>query len=103
MRRSHRAARRPLRRYTGAVATQREPILRILLNGLFAACSLAAVSLALAQAYPAKPVRVIVPVPAGSGLDIVGRIATEKMAQNMGAVFVIDNIAGAAANIGAAP
>ncbi|OGA32867.1 MAG: hypothetical protein A3G80_05175 [Betaproteobacteria bacterium RIFCSPLOWO2_12_FULL_62_13b] len=57
---------------------------------------------ATAQSYPAKPIRVIVPVPAGSGLDIVGRIAIEKMAQNMGKTFVIDNIAGANSNIGAA-
>lgn len=57
---------------------------------------------AIAQTYPAKPIRVIVPVPAGSGLDIVGRIAIEKMAQNMGATLFVENIAGANSNIGAA-
>jgi tripartite-type tricarboxylate transporter receptor subunit TctC len=57
---------------------------------------------ALAQAWPAKPIRVIVPVPAGSGMDKVARIALERMGQNMSQVFVIDNIPGANTNIGAA-
>jgi len=57
---------------------------------------------AAAQTYPAKPIRVIVPVPAGSGLDTVARIAIEKMAQNMGATMYIENIPGANSNIGAA-
>jgi tripartite-type tricarboxylate transporter receptor subunit TctC len=47
---------------------------------------------AVAQAYPAKPIRVIVPVPGGSGMDTVGRIALQKMGQNMGANFVIENM-----------
>ena len=57
---------------------------------------------ALAQAWPSKPIRVIVPVPAGSGMDNVARIALERMGQNMSQVFVIDNIPGANTNIGAA-
>jgi tripartite-type tricarboxylate transporter receptor subunit TctC len=55
-----------------------------------------------AQSYPAKPIRVIVPVSAGSGMDIVGRIAIEKMAQNMGHAFVAENIPGANGIIGGA-
>jgi tripartite-type tricarboxylate transporter receptor subunit TctC len=55
-----------------------------------------------AQGYPAKPIRVIVPVSAGSGMDIVGRIALEKMAQNMGHALVAENIAGANGIIGGA-
>jgi tripartite-type tricarboxylate transporter receptor subunit TctC len=58
--------------------------------------------LANAQNYPAKPIRVVVPVSAGSGMDIVGRIAIEKMAQNMGHAFVAENIAGANGIIGGA-
>ena len=74
---------------------------------LVAALSAAAVSMmavlpAAAQTYPAKPVKVIVPVPAGSGLDLVARVATERMAQNMGATLYIENIPGANSNIGAA-
>lgn len=66
------------------------------------AMCLAVAAPAAAQNYPAKPIRVIVPIPAGSGLDIVARIAIEKMAHNMGATLYVDNIAGANSNIGAA-
>lgn len=55
-----------------------------------------------AQPYPAKPIRIIVPTSAGSGMDNVGRIAIEKMAQNMGHALVAENIAGANATIGTA-
>jgi len=55
-----------------------------------------------AQSYPAKAIRVIVPVSAGSGMDIVGRIAMEKMAQNMGHALVAENIPGANGIIGGA-
>ena len=54
-----------------------------------------------AQGYPAKPIRVIVASPSGSGLDIVSRIGIEKMAQNMGTLFIPDNITGAGSNVGA--
>jgi tripartite-type tricarboxylate transporter receptor subunit TctC len=66
------------------------------------ALSIAFAGPAAAQAYPAKPIRVIVPVAAGSGLDVVARIATEKLSQNMGATLYIENLPGANSNIGAA-
>lgn len=53
------------------------------------------------QAYPAKPVRVVIPWPAGGSNDIVGRIVMQKLAESMGQQFVIDNRAGAAGTIGA--
>jgi len=67
-----------------------------------AALSVAFSAPAAAQGYPAKPIRVIVPVAAGSGLDVVARIATEKMSQNMGTTLYIENLPGANSNIGAA-
>jgi tripartite-type tricarboxylate transporter receptor subunit TctC len=66
------------------------------------ALSIALVGLAAAQGYPAKPIKVIVPVAAGSGLDVVARFATEKMSQNMGATLYIENLPGANSNVGAA-
>ncbi len=66
------------------------------------ALSIAFMGSAAAQGYPAKPIRVIVPVAAGSGLDLVARVATEKMSQNMGATLYIENLPGANSNIGAA-
>lgn len=54
------------------------------------------------QDYPSRPIRVVVPVGAGSGLDIVARIATDRLARNLGVPIVNDNIAGAGTTIGAA-
>ncbi len=51
--------------------------------------------------YPTKPIRMIVPLAAGSAVDNAARIVTQKMAQNMGQSIVIENIAGAAGAIGA--
>ncbi len=57
---------------------------------------------AFAQAYPAKPVRVIVVFPPGGSNDVVARIVFQKMNDLMGQQFVIDNRGGAAGTIGAA-
>ncbi len=56
---------------------------------------------AFAQAYPSKPVRVVIPWPPGGSNDVVGRIALQKVAESLGQQFVIDNRAGAAGSIGA--
>jgi tripartite-type tricarboxylate transporter receptor subunit TctC len=56
---------------------------------------------ALAQAYPAKPVRVIVVFPPGGSNDVVARIVFQKVSEITGQQFVIDNRGGAAGTIGA--
>lgn len=58
--------------------------------------------LAFAQAYPAKPVRVIVVFPPGGSNDVVARIVFQKMSEQLGQQFLIDNRGGAAGTIGAA-
>lgn len=55
----------------------------------------------LAQNYPAKPVRVVVPWPPGGSNDIVGRIAAQKLTEMNGQQFIVDNRGGAAGTIGA--
>ncbi|HWI80434.1 tripartite tricarboxylate transporter substrate binding protein [Ramlibacter sp.] len=50
--------------------------------------------LARAQAYPAKPIRYIVPVAAGGGSDMVGRTVTDRWAKVLGQTFVVDNQGG---------
>ena len=56
---------------------------------------------AMAQAYPAKAVRVVIPWPPGGSNDIVGRLVMQKMSENLGQQFIIDNRGGAAGVIGA--
>lgn len=70
---------------------------------LVAACAaLPAVStVALAQNYPAKVVRVVIPWPAGGSNDVVGRIVMQKLSESLGQQFVVDNRGGAAGSIGA--
>ncbi|MEY4598434.1 MAG: hypothetical protein RLZZ445_1231 [Pseudomonadota bacterium] len=54
-----------------------------------------------AQAYPAKPVRIIVPFGAGGGTDIQGRLLAQKFQTSMGQNFLVENRAGASGLIGA--
>lgn len=65
---------------------------------LLAALCLPAV--AVAQAYPSKPVRVIIVFPPGGSNDVTGRIVFGKMPEVMGQPFVIENRGGAAGTIG---
>ncbi len=71
------------------------------LKNLLAAVLAAAAAAAGAQNYPAKPVRVVVTFPPGSGADIVARTITPRLAEAYGQQFVIDNRAGASGNLGA--
>jgi tripartite-type tricarboxylate transporter receptor subunit TctC len=57
---------------------------------------------AWAQSYPSKPVRYVVPFPAGTGNDIVGRLITDKLTRMWGQQVIVDNRAGASGSIGAA-
>jgi tripartite-type tricarboxylate transporter receptor subunit TctC len=68
------------------------------LFALFAACI---ASLAHAQAYPSRPVTMMMPLAAGSSLDIVLRIITQKLSENLGQQVIVDNQPGAAGMIGA--
>jgi tripartite-type tricarboxylate transporter receptor subunit TctC len=74
---------------------------RAVLLVLFGSWSFASVTMALAQDYPAKPVRLIVTSGAGSSPDIQARIFTAKLGELWGQPFVIENIAGAGGNIAA--
>jgi tripartite-type tricarboxylate transporter receptor subunit TctC len=71
-------------------------------------CSLAA-ALALAtalsggasaQAYPAKPVRLVVPIVPGGSVDLIARQFAKKMSESMGQAIVVENISGASGTIG---
>ncbi len=55
---------------------------------------------AVAQPYPAKPIRMIVGYPPGGGTDIVGRMMAQKFSENFGHTVIVDNRGGATGNIG---
>jgi tripartite-type tricarboxylate transporter receptor subunit TctC len=57
---------------------------------------------ALAQQYPSKPVKIIIPFPAGGVTDIAGRLIAQKLSERLGQQFYIENIGGAGGNIGMA-
>jgi tripartite-type tricarboxylate transporter receptor subunit TctC len=64
------------------------------------AVALALSSGAMAQQYPTKPVKIIIPFPAGGITDIAGRLIAQKMSEKLGHQFYIENIAGAGGNLG---
>ncbi len=68
----------------------------------FAAGMLCAAGVAWSQAYPTKPVRVIVPFPPGGANDIVARLVLPKLSELMGQSFIIENRTGAGGTIGSA-
>ena len=70
--------------------------MRLLLGLIFAL----AASLAQAQAYPAKPVRLIIPFPPGGSNDVVGRAVAAQLSERIGQSVVIDNRAGGGGTIG---
>lgn len=68
---------------------------------LVAAAALLAPAPGLVQAYPLKPVKVVVPYPPGSTPDIVGRTLSGRLQDTLGQPFVVENRTGAGGNIGA--
>jgi len=57
---------------------------------------------ALAQAYPSRPITVIVPFPAGGPTDTLARILADPMSGSLGQSVIIENVTGAAGSIGVA-
>ncbi|MBI4203624.1 MAG: tripartite tricarboxylate transporter substrate binding protein [Betaproteobacteria bacterium] len=81
---------------------------RFQLHHLFAACLLFAawldcdtVAAAAAPAYPARPIRLVIPFAAGGGADTLARIISPKMSEALGQTWVVDNRGGAAGNLAA--
>src|SRR5436190_129441 len=61
---------------------------------------LALSGLAIGQAYPVKPVRMIAPFPPGGTTDSLARLVGQKLTEGLGATVIIDNRPGASGNIG---
>ncbi len=67
-----------------------------------AAANLAASQAARAQAYPTRPVRMTVPFAPGGPTDVAARLIAQRLSDNLGRQFVVENVAGASSNIGTA-
>ena len=59
-------------------------------------------SAAFAQQYPNKPVKIIIPFPAGGVTDLGGRLIAQRLSEKLGQQFYIENVAGAGGNLGMA-
>ena len=69
---------------------------------LWCAGALAQTPASGAKAYPSKPIRLVVPFPAGASSDVVGRMLAQKLSEQMGEQVITDNRAGAGGNLGIA-
>jgi len=72
-----------------------------MLRAILIVCAAPFAAAAFAQAYPGKPVRIIVPYSAGGGTDIVARAVGQKLSEAWGQSVIVDNRAGASGMIGA--
>ena len=67
---------------------------------LISACTLLFPSFTAAQAWPAKPIRMIIPFPPGGPTDLMGRLAADRLSKGLGVQVIPDNRGGAGGNIG---
>jgi len=66
----------------------------------FLGCALLIASVAAAQSYPTRPVRIVIPLSPGGTTDVPGRIIAQKLSESLGQQFYVENRAGAGGTIG---
>ena len=71
------------------------------MRAAFAGLLAFAASGAVAQAYPSKPVRVVIPLGTGGTTDVPGRIVAQRLSEALGQQFIVENKVGAGGTIGA--
>ena len=86
---------------THSIPTSRRLVLSAVASAAIAGAGLLGGGAAMAQAYPSKPVTIIVPFAAGGTTDILARIIGQALTTKLGQSVIVDNRAGAGGNIGA--
>lgn len=72
-----------------------------LIQSISAALALLTVpTMSMAQAYPTKPIKIIVPAPPGGAIDLIARVVGDKISASMGQPVIVDNKPGASNNLG---
>jgi len=61
-----------------------------------------AINPAAAQEFPSRPIKMVIPVPPGGAFDITGRLVADRMRASLGQPVIIENVGGAAGNLGVA-
>jgi tripartite-type tricarboxylate transporter receptor subunit TctC len=74
---------------------------RNLLRSALAIAMFGVATTSFADTYPTKPVTIVIPFPPGGTLDVVGRMLAQKLTEQMGQSFIVDNRPGAGGTIGA--
>src|SRR5580692_6463118 len=73
--------------------------MRVMYGILASLLLLAGVAPASAEGYPTRTVRVVVGFPAGGPTDIIARIVAQKLSENLGQQFYVENVPGAGSNL----
>ena len=77
--------------------------MRQIFRHAFAIVLLASSAIANAQAFPSKPIKIVVPFPAGGTVDFFARVVSTKLSESLGQSVLVENRAGAGGNIAVGP